>query len=441
MSRSISRRFSAQSWVRVAVVCGLLVAGTAKSHEIQFWVDEAGVTHFSNDPSAVPDAGSPVDADGLEPIQSAWADGLIGPPPPSDQLDSSSSDDRVRRLLRGAYEDLARGESARAEATLRGVLRLEPRQPEAHWYLSILARGRGRFATAEHHLRRFLDCAGPKFEKWRRLAVKRLAAISDEESLADPDRLKGPLELDSIRNEHFRLQVDARLDEVSSDYATQVLGFLDEARSEVSSSIGVEPLEPLGVVLYGRAAYTRAHAHRFSFQTIGFFDGRIHVASPAHPTQGLRGLLFHEYTHAVFREHTGGDRPYWLNEGFAERIERRSRGIPVSTRSERAALRARIETGAWIPLRSIARSFSGLSDERARDAYLESVVTVGYIEAHTRVEDRRRLLERIGQGFSVDQALHEVMGMDTEALDLAVQAEIRAEFPEWTLPAARVTSP
>ena len=42
------------------------------------------------------------------------------------------------------------------------------------------------------------------------------------------------------------------------------------------------PLEPLGVVLYGRAAYVRAHAHRFSFQTVGFFDGRIHVVVACH---------------------------------------------------------------------------------------------------------------------------------------------------------------
>ena len=236
------------------------------------------------------------------------------------------------------------------------------------------------------------------------------------------------------------MQVDARLGEVSGDYATEVLGFLREARLEVSRSIGVEPLEPLGVVLYGRAAYVRAHAHRFSFQTIGFFDGRIHVASPAHPTDTLRGILFHEYTHAVFREVTGGDRPYWLNEGLAERIERLSRGLAVSTRTERAAMRANIETGAWIPLSSISRSFAGLTDERARDAYLQSVVTVGFIHSRTQVEDRRRMLQLIGEGFSVDQALHDVMGMDTAELDLAVQTELRGEFPDWTLPVARELS-
>ena len=416
-----------------AVAVMLMLAAGRVDAEIRFWVDGAGVTHFTDDPEAAPTTAR-TEAEDLEILRSAWSDGITGPMPQNDGGDSSELDDRLRRLLRGALMDLERGEIARADAILRGVLRLAPRRPEAHWYRAVLARGRGRFKTAERHLRIFLDVAGPEFSLWRKQAESRLAAIRDERELANPDFLDGPLELETIHSEHFRVQVDARLGEVSGGYAARVLSFLEQARSEVSRAIGVEPLEPLGVVLYGRAAYVRAHAHRFSFQTIGFFDGRIHVASPAHPTEALRGILFHEYTHAVFREHTGGDRPYWLNEGLAEQIERKSRGRSVSTRSERANLRANIELGSWIPLRTIADSFSGLMNDSARDAYLQSVVTAGYIASHTDVEGRRRLLQRIGDGFSIDQALHEVMGLDSDGLDSAVRNEIRAEFPEWGLP-------
>jgi hypothetical protein len=183
------------------------------------------------------------------------------------------------------------------------------------------------------------------------------------------------------------------------------------------------------VVFYGRAAYSKAHAHRFSFQTVGFFDGRIHVASPAHPSRELRSLLFHEYTHAVFRDQTGGDRPYWLNEGLAEQIERAARGEPASTRSERAALRSRIAAGDWIPLRRLAPSFSGLDDADARAAYLQAVVTVEWIGRQTDRATRARMLQRLGQGRSADQVLHETLGVDTEALERAVQAYIAEEFP------------
>jgi len=419
-----------------ALCLALLLVGPPRSAtaEIRFWVDEQGVTHFSDDPETPPShAEQTTDP---ERLRSAWGARVIGPTVGSDSGDSSGEASRIRRLLRGALADLERGENARAEATLRGLLRLAPRQPEAHWYLASLARGRGRFATAERHLRLFLDVAGPELAAWRAEAVRRLAGLAKEQTLADPEALTGPLELETVHSRAFRLQLDERLGEHSTDYAGRVMQYLEEARAEVSSAIGVEPLEPLGVVLYGKAAYVRAHAHRFSFRTIGFFDGRIHVASPAEPDESLRGLLFHEYAHAIFREQTGGDRPYWLNEGLAEMIERGARGRGISTRSERAALRTNIETGSWLPLASIAESFSGLTDELARNAYLQSVFTVGHLRARTDVEQRRRLLQQLGRGFSIDQALHEILGLDTEGLDRAVRQEIRAEFPEWTTPAS-----
>jgi len=251
--------------VLLLFVFSLAFAARVVHGEIRFWVDADGVTHFTNDEDSSPGNASAVDAEGLEPIRAAWSDGITGPPlSGGESRDSSFGANRVRRLLRGALADLDRGEIARADSTLRGVLRLDPRSPEAHWYLAVLARARGRFNGAERHLRSFLEVAGPEFASWRRSASTRLAAIADERTLADPDTLDGPLRLDMVRGEHFRVQVDARLGTVSSDYATRVLGFLREARSEVSRSIGVEPLEPLGVVLYGRAAYVRAHAHRFS---------------------------------------------------------------------------------------------------------------------------------------------------------------------------------
>ena len=143
----------------------------------------------------------------------------------------------------------------------------------------------------------------------------------------------------------------------------------------------------------------------------------------------MRSLLFHEYAHAVFREQTGGDRPYWLNEGFAELIERRSRRQPASTRSERSLLRSRLQGDLWIPLQTLGPSFSGLSNEDARAAYMQSAVTSAWVEEHTTGAQRALLLQRLNEGFTTDQALYEVLGMDTRGVDTAVQAAILAEFP------------
>ena len=186
----------------------------------------------------------------------------------------------------------------------------------------------------------------------------------------------------------------------------------------------------MGVVFYGKANYLEQHRHRFSFQTVGFFDGRIHVVSAGHPAGELRALLFHEYAHAVYREHTGGDRPYWLNEGLAEITERSSVNRRGLTRSERQSLRRRIVAGEWIPLRRIAASFSGLDDRDARAAYLEAMAAAAWIEGRTDRRARAGLLAKLGRGDAVDAALEAVLGADTDAIDAALRQQILDEFPD-----------
>ncbi len=415
----------------LALASCLLVAWTPSVFAQHFvWVDEDGVTHLTDDPDAAPEDLRAAGGSDWDRTRALWDRWILGERTGTPEGAGGSDADRVTRLLRGAEGDLRRGETSRAAATLKSVVALQPTRAEAHWYLALLDRQRGRYDSAEAHLRSFLAYADESLAHLRASAEKRLRALDDERRLADSSVVRGELLLVARQSPHFRIHVDSELDSVGSDYAATALRYLEDARKEVSADLGVEPEEPLGVVFYGRARYDQEHRHRFSFATVGFFDGRIHVASPAHPSGELRSLLFHEYTHALFREQTGGDRPYWLNEGLAERIERRSRRVPASTHSERSALRARIASDTWIPLRTIGRSFSGLSNQDARIAYLEAVVTAEWIESRTSRGQRARLLGRLGEGFSVDQALYEVFGVDTDGLDAAVQEEVRSEFPE-----------
>lgn len=409
-----------------AVVCLVAVPVLAETF---VWVDADGVTHVTDDPDAVPPAHRAAGADEVDVLRGLWKNEILGEATRTPPGASGGDRDRYLRLLRGAVEDLRRGETARASATLRSVQRMWPARAEAYWYLALLDRRRGRYESASEQLARFQERAGEELAGWSERAKRLERELRDERRLVDRNAARPPLQFTRVKTRNFRLDLDSELGQADPAYADTVLRFLEDARREVSEQVGIEPLEPLGVVLYGKAAYLEAHRHRFSFQTVGFFDGRIHVTSPAHPSESMRSLLYHEYTHAVFREQTGGDRPYWLNEGLAERMERRSRNLEASTRSERISLRTRIEAGHWIPLREIAPSFSGLSDEDARAAYLQSVVTAAFIEEHTTKDERARMLSRIGEGYSIDQALHEAMGMDTEDLDTAVQREILAEFP------------
>lgn len=417
----------ARGWL-VALTLSLLLCPWPGATETWVWIDEEGQTHFTDDKEALPQDSEPSTTRGRA-LSGLWADGLMGPELVTPPGSSGSEPERVTRILASAAADLERGEEARAGAAFRSVLRLSPGRCEPHWYLSQIERKRGRYANAAEHLRRFMTLAGPELQEWRSIAQARLSQLEDEKQLAEASRLRGPLQWLTTQSPHFEIQVDRELDGRSADFTRRAMADLERARRTVAEEMGITPAEPLGVMFYGRAAYDRAHAHRFNFRTVGFFDGKIHVAAPVHPSATLGPLLFHEYAHAVFRERTGGDRPYWLNEGLALEVERRASESPGLTRSERAHLRGRLEGGEWIPLSALNTGFSALSDERAREAYLQSILVVNWILARTGREERVRLLDGLGAGLSADQVLLATLGMNVAELEEAVWQELRSEFP------------
>lgn len=409
------------------LLTGVVILAGIATAETFIWVDAQGVTHMTNDPEHAPEAVR-APAHGREQIQQLW-DGPLGSETPLRSDTGGVTEARTRRLIEGAVADLARGETARASVSLEGILREQPTRPEPHWYLALLARHRGRYLASEVHLEAFLASAGDGLEPWRASAATQLAEIEDERRLAEVSRTGDPAHWDAVENRNFRVVLDPDLESYSADYAKTVVRYLEQAREDVSRRLATEPDEAMGVVFYGRGAYDEAHRSRFSFRTVGFFDGRIHVVSAAHPADELRALLFHEYVHAIFREKTGADRPYWWNEGLAELAERESRSQPGLTRSERSALRRRIDANDWIPLARLAPSFSGLGDDEARAAYLEAAAAALWIEQRTDREQRARMLSILGEGGSDDAAFVGVMGLGTDAIDAAVRAWIREEFP------------
>jgi hypothetical protein len=425
MARPPTRLLAAAVVTASALAAAALLGlgSLSASAEIFVWVDEQGVTHITDDPTGVP--GHAQNAE--QGLGDLWNSPIGDKPVAGSSMNASEA--RIRRLIRGAVDDLRRGETSRASVSLDAVLRESPGEPVAHWYLALLDRQRGRYDSARVHLEAFLAAAGDDLEPWRQSARRRLAALDDEARLADPNGVRATGPWQELSNEHFLVNYDPELQQASPNYAQTVLRYLEEARSTVSARLGAVPDEAMGVVFYGKAAYLEAHRHRFSFQTVGFFDGRIHVVSAAHPAGELRALLFHEYSHAVYREQTGGDRPYWLNEGFAEISERESLRRTGLTRSERRILRDAIDSGKWIPLRRLAPSFSGLDDEGARAAYLESAAAAQWIGEQTSTTQRAKLLGMLGTGVDPDQAFLAILGVDTDAVDGAVREAILAEFP------------
>ncbi len=419
--------------IRNAVALSALALGGASAPaagELYHWVDADGMTHISDDPAALPPEQR---ATASAPLAELWGRSFVGEAP------AAGSETRADRVVRGAIADLERGETVRAASALESALRLTPNHPEAHWQLAQLDRARGRYESAAEHLRAFLSAGGEAYEGRRAEARRRLAELAVEQRLVSEAGSRDPAQYPAVASANFRVEYDPQLAQPGRDFAAGVLAHLENARRSVGERLGAFPAETMGVVFYGRAAYLQAHRHRFSFETVGFFDGRIHVVSAAHPERELRELLFHEFTHAVFRELTGGDRPFWLNEGLAELSERSGRHRDGLTRGERVLLRGRIDAGSWIPLHELAPGFSGLDNEAARAAYLESTAAAAWLEAHSLKQQRAELLAGIGRGLAVDAALRAALLPATDAIDRGAREQILSEFPELpplTAPAA-----
>ena len=366
-----------------AIALAVLVPLAAGGGELRVFVDPDGRTLITDDPERLASDVRPVDASDVEGLRTLWEGSALGPPLVPGDGTSSSEDDRVWRGLRTAFDDLGRGETRRAESALRALLRRHPTRPEAHWALAILEGRRGHLDAAEAHLQSFLAHAGPGLERWRASARRRLERLDDERKLLETPAA-GPIRMVDVAHPGFRIRADEALVTAGGGgFAETVARYLDDARRALASWLGARPSEPVGVHLYGRASYRKVHGPRFSFRTVGFFDGRIHVVSAAHPAGELRALLFHEYAHALFRERTGGDRPFWLNEGLAELAERRSQGRPALSRDERRALSMAASGPHWLSLARLAPSFSGLDDAQARLAFRGATVAAAWIDART----------------------------------------------------------
>jgi hypothetical protein len=302
-----------------------------------------------------------------------------------------------------------------------------PHRADLALALAEAERRRGRLEPARQILADLLATpAGLQepFESEARRALKELGEEIEFASL-DGDRIQR-----AVETPHFRLTYDHRL--AGRAYGEEVARQIEGIRGRLSKTLGRTLSHKLEVQLYTRGQYVDAHEHRFGFSTVGFFDGVIHVITGRHPRPAL---LTHEYAHALFEDALGGHRPFFLNEGVAEREEARVRGRTGLVRAEWWKLLEAIRMGTWIPLPRLVEGFGGLEETRAALAYLESRAAVELLEGR----DPRvipRWLERSAAGEPWQRALVEETGWDVAGLDGALREDVRARFPEITLRAA-----
>ncbi|HEY5595181.1 MAG TPA: tetratricopeptide repeat protein, partial [Nitrospiria bacterium] len=182
--------------------------------------------------------------------------------------------------------------------------------------------------------------------------------------------------------------------------ARRVLDDLEEAQREIGRDMSYYPQQSITVILYSDQQFRNVTDS--PTWTSGLFDGKIRV-----PTSGsefssahLRRVLFHEYTHALVHELTGGAPvPTWLNEGLAEFYENRS-AAETSNRPP-----PQFRSGLpLIPLARLHGSFLGMSKPEADLAYLESYSAVLSLEKRYGMFRIRLMLEELGRKKRFEEA-------------------------------------
>jgi hypothetical protein len=386
---------------------------------LSVWIDEEGHTYLT-DGSAPPSAG----ARRMDPeeLSLAWDGEVLGEPLLGE---SESSQDRYLRELRAARQDLHLGELQSALRRLRRLSRTHPERPEAPWLLVQVERSRGRLEAARAILASMLSLATPLDDRWRSAADRMLVELDEELELASNRGGVREARL-TAKSENFYLHYDHEF--AGRAYGEHVTELLEAARLGARSTLGRTLARPLDVFIYTRGHYLDAYEHRFGFATVGFYDGAIHAVSSRQPEADLLALLAHEYAHAVFQESLGSHRPFFLNEGIADREEERLRGRPRLAREEWRRLLDAVRSDDWIPLSQLVAGFGSLEGRRALLAYLESRATVELLEERS-PGIIARWLARCAGGAPWEAALEAESGADTDGLDAALRHAVRDRFP------------
>ena len=218
---------------------------------------------------------------------------------------------------------------------------------------------------------------------------------------------------------HFVLRYEGA--QSSEALRAQILEALESAYRDLSSEFAREPRATIPVVLYTSQDFfdvTRAPGWVGALN-----DGQIRI-----PLRGMNSvtptlarILRHELAHSFINQATQGRCPQWLNEGIAQMLEPRSL-------SGGAALAQLFKADREVPLNVLEGGFSSFSGDQAQLAYMESLATVSYIRDRYGMSDVLRILDRLGQGESVESALRSTIHCDYRQLQEETGASLIHQF-------------
>jgi tetratricopeptide (TPR) repeat protein len=218
---------------------------------------------------------------------------------------------------------------------------------------------------------------------------------------------------------HFTLRYEGS--QTADALRTQILDALESDYRSLANDLGATPRNIYVSLYTDEAFFDVTHAAAW---TSALNDGkiRIPISGVKAVTPEMASVLRHELTHSFVAQITHSRAPGWLNEGIAE-LEQ-----GMSTGAFGPRLASLYASGRQVPLNQLEGEFQGYSSAEASVAYAESLAAVEYIRATYGMSDLARLLQRLGEGQSVESALRSTVHAGYAELETEITSYLKKNY-------------
>lgn len=208
----------------------------------------------------------------------------------------------------------------------------------------------------------------------------------------------------TVESEHFLIRSSR---EEAAVYGNRAARILEDAHARLTERYGIELPQKTTVEIYPNSAdfETRTFGMPGNPGYLGVCFGPVFtINSPATRSANWEAVLYHEFCHTITLTLTNNRMPRWLSEGisvYEEQVANPAWGQRMS-----AAYRTRILSGQMQPISSMSSAF--LQAENGEDvqfAYYQSYLVVEYITQTYGLDPLKALLESLGSGQDVNDAL------------------------------------
>ena len=199
-------------------------------------------------------------------------------------------------------------------------------------------------------------------------------------------------------------------------YERQLRGIVSDSRARVASALGMEPGHLLSVNIHSRAGYERLFGRGAAHLDAARFAGEIvHVNGGARLDDRFAGVVVHEMVHAALDARgTAWALPRWLDEGLAERLSWRRRGLEAPAPNQVAELKQARERKELVPLPR--------AGELSRQGYLKAWAAVVFLEGKFGREPVMAMVRATLGGEPFEKAVRTEIGLSPEDVDRAFEA-------------------